>query len=135
MSKAVKKIYTFTDLVELWSKDLSTVAKKVKEYGIATIPTIQNDHACQAITQADKDLLEKENPNFVVPLITKSDVEINALAAERKQDVAGLLKFLKSHDYVLEKRLRPEGGRPVNVLGEKEYKRLNKENPPRVKVK
>lgn len=130
-----KTLFTIRDLAEKYSKDSTYIAKMVKEYKLKTIPAIQGKHACLALESSEVTKLEKYNPLLTYPLLGEGEKELKAIAKERKQDVSGLLKFLKANGFTLEKRLLPKGGRPVNTLSAKEYARLNKEHPVRVKVK
>ena len=132
MSKEV--IYTFSDLAKEYSKDQSYVAKLVKEFNLNVTPAIHGKHACLALSQKEKDKLEKSNPLLVLPLIKKNEKDLSTIAKERKQDISGLLKFLKANGFTLVKRLKPDGGRAVNVLDASEYERLMTTYPPRVKV-
>ena len=134
MSKA-KQLITIRDLAKKYSKDPSYIAKMVKEYKLKIVPAIQDKHACQALEMAEVEKLEKNNPLLTYPLIGKDEKELKVVAKERKQDVSGLLKFLRAHEFSLEKRLLAEGGRPVNILPAKEYARLTKDYPARKKIK
>ena len=130
-----RELYTLTDLAKEYHKDLSYIAKLVKAFELKTIPALQGNHACQALSKTEKVKLEKSNPSLAIPDIAEGEIEINALAKTRKQDVSGLLKLLKRNEFVLEKRLNPNGGRPVNVLSSKEVIRLEQEHPIRIKIK
>ena len=132
---AKKEFFTLTELAEEYGRDLTHIAKLVKDKNVVVTPTKQNGKACQALSLKEKAKLEKANPLLALPSIGKGEVELNDLAEKRGQDVAGLRKFLIANGFTLEKRLRPGGGRPVNVLSAKECARLDKEFPARVVVK
>jgi hypothetical protein len=136
MSKkeVLKQYVSFNDLAKEYKKDQTYISTLVRKYGLTVTLATHNKHPCKALSLKEKERLEKKNPNLIVPKVRAGEIEINALAKERKQDVSGLLKMLKENNFKIEKRLREDGGRPVNVLSEKEYARLTKKFPPRVKV-
>jgi len=124
----MSKYITFKELASEINRDQSHVAKLVKKLvknkRLKVISTLHNNHSCKAISVSDKAILISAIPSY--PLIKKGEVEVITLSKKRKQDVSGLLKFLKHHKYTLEKRIRK--GRTINVLSAKEYARFNKEN-------
>ena len=129
-----KTIWTFNELAREYGKDPTYVARMVRLHGLAVTSAMQDKHVCKALSSAEKAKLEKKNPNLTLDFVGKGERELNDIAEERGQLVDGLLKFLKAHDFEIEKRLHEDGGRPVNVLSAKEYARLMKSFPKRVVI-
>jgi hypothetical protein len=129
----MKKIYTFNDLGREYGKDATYVARMVKRFKLISTPAMQDNHICQALTLAEKLKLEKKNPNLLAPPLAKGEIDLISLAAERNQDVSGLLKTLKANEYTVVKRLKDN--RAVNSLTAKDYTKFSKEHPVRVIIK
>lgn len=134
-NKEIKvKYITLTDFANEVGRGLSHIAKLTKEVPVTIVPATQDGHACSAISLADKELILKKFPSLETSPLVKGEVDLPTLAKERGQDISGLRKFLIAKGYTLLKRVRPEGGGPVNAISEKEYKKLCTEHPKRVEL-
>jgi hypothetical protein len=133
-SEVQVKFVTLTEVAHECNRGLSHIAKLTKKIPVQVIPAIKNGKSCSVISLADKEKLLKEVPSLKTEIMKKGERDIPSIAKERGQDVSGLRKYLIANGYKLLKRVRSEGGGPVNVLSESDYKRLCKESPTKVRL-